>query len=180
MEVVGVPVSRAFVDHSRALLTASYLPRIERALAKLPDRDLWWRPGADSNSVGNLMLHLSGNVRQWIVSGIGGAADDRIRQSEFDERGSLPRHELWSRLQATVHEADLVLAALDPEILPERRLIQGFETTVFEAIYHVVEHFSMHTGQIFLLVKMRTGDLGFYATVDGLLRRQWHERREEP
>jgi uncharacterized damage-inducible protein DinB len=166
-------VSRSFVAHSRTNLSAELLPRIERCLAKLSDQELWWRPNAESNSVGNLVLHLSGNVRQWIISGVGGAVDERDRQREFDERGPLPSDEVWSRLKTTVEEADRVLAGLDPATLLERRRIQGFDVTILEAIYHVVEHFSMHTGQIILLTKMRAGDLGFYEVVDGLPQPKW-------
>jgi uncharacterized damage-inducible protein DinB len=166
-------VSRSFVEQSRTNLSAELLPRIERCLAKLSDQELWWRPNAESNSVGNLVLHLSGNVRQWIISGVGGAVDERDRQREFDERGPLPSDEVWSRLKTTVEEADRVLAGLDPATLLERRRIQGFDVTILEAIYHVVEHFSMHTGQIILLTKMRAGDLGFYEVVDGLPQPKW-------
>lgn len=165
--------SQAFIDQSRTLLTSGYLPRIERCLAKLSDQEVWWRPNAESNSVGNLLLHLSGNVRQWIISGVGGAADTRERQREFDEQGPLAREEVWPRLKTTVEEADRVLAGVDPAILLNHRRIQGFDVTILEAIYHVIEHFSMHTGQIILLTKMRAGDLGFYAIVDGLPKPQW-------
>ena len=165
--------SQAFIAQSRTLLTSGYLPRIERCLDKISDPELWWRPTAESNSVGNLLLHLSGNVRQWIISGVGGAVDERRRQREFDEQGPLAREEVWSRLTTTVEEADRVLAAVDPAMLLERRRIQGFDVTILEAIYHVIEHFSMHTGQIILLTKIRAGDLGLYAIVDGLPKPQW-------
>lgn len=177
---MSLDVSRSFVDQSRALLTAGYLPRIERCLEKLSEQELWWRPNPESNSVGNLLLHLSGNLRQWIISGVGGAVDERERQREFDERGPLSRDEVWSLLKTTVEEADRVLAGVDPETLLERRRIQGFDVTVLEAIYHVVEHFSMHTGQIILVTKMRTGDLGFYAIVDGLPKPQWSGHQAKP
>jgi len=77
-------IGAAFLTQSREYLTEHYLPKILAAVDQLSDEDLWWRPNAVSNSVGNLMLHLSGNVRQWIVSGLGGAPDDRVRQLEFD------------------------------------------------------------------------------------------------
>jgi hypothetical protein len=166
-------VARAFIDQSRRLLTQSYLPRIEGAVDGLPPENLWWRANEHSNSIGNLMLHLSGNARQWIVSGVGGRADVRERAREFAEQGPMPGDQLMSRLTATVNEVDAVLAALDPDTLGERRRIQSYEVTVMQAIYTVVEHFSMHSGQIILLAKMWKGDMGFYDLSGGNPRPTW-------
>jgi uncharacterized damage-inducible protein DinB len=167
--------SQAFIDESRHLLTTALFPRIERCVERLSDQDVWWRANAESNSIGNLLLHLSGNVRQWIVSGVGGAPDDRQRQREFDQRESIPRQELLGRLRQTVQEADRVMADLSPAALVERRRIQGSDVTVLEAVYHVVEHFSMHVGQIIFVTKMFKGDLGLYDVSDGTPRPQWNK-----
>jgi uncharacterized damage-inducible protein DinB len=114
------------------------------------------------------MLHLSGNARQWIVSGVGGAADVRDRQSEFDRRAPLPATSLIDWLEQTVTDVDRVLASLTSADLYSRRTIQANDVSVFEAIYHVVEHFSMHTGQIILLAKSKQPDrIRFYDMVDG-------------
>src|SRR6185436_5232970 len=94
--------SQAFIKESRRLLVEEYLPKIERCLEKLTDEQIWWRPNAESNSIGNLLLHLSGNARQWIVCGLGGAPDERVRQAEFDERRTIPRDELLATLRGTV------------------------------------------------------------------------------
>lgn len=166
-------VAQSFIDHSRRLLSEHYLPRIERCLERLSDEEIWWRAHPECNSVGNLMLHLAGNVRQWVISGLGVASDRRQRQQEFDERGPIPSEELLNGLKRTVAEADVVLASVSPRSLPERRQIQGGDVTVMEAIYHVVEHFSMHTGQIIFLTKMRKGDLAFYDVSDGTPRPRW-------
>lgn len=164
----------AFIDRSRSYLTDDYLPRIERCLEQLSDDDVWWRPNDASNSVGNLLLHLAGNARQWIVSGVGGAEDVRRRQEEFDERAPLPKAELLARLRAALADVDAVLAQLDPGTLLETRHIQGHDVTVLEAVYHVVEHFSMHTGQIIYVAKQRTGhDLAFYKVHDGVADPTW-------
>jgi uncharacterized damage-inducible protein DinB len=169
-------VAQAFIDHSRRLLIDHYLPRIERCLERLSEEELWWRDHPECNSVGNLLLHLAGNVRQWIISGLGGATDRRQRQQEFDTRGPIPREALLTSLKRTVEEAAVVLANVSPHDLPERRQIQGCDVTALEAIYHVVEHFSMHTGQIILLTKLRAGDLAFYDVSDGTPRPQWHRQ----
>jgi uncharacterized damage-inducible protein DinB len=150
-------IPRAFLDQSRHLLLAEYLPKIERCLGELSDEDVWWRPNEASNSIGNLLLHLCGNLRQWIIGGVGQRPFERQRQQEFDERSLIPRQELLARLKATLQEVDDVLAGVDPESLLTTRQIQDFEGTILEAIYHVVEHFAMHSGQIITVTKMRAG-----------------------
>jgi uncharacterized damage-inducible protein DinB len=150
-------VARMFIDKSRGLLTSDYVPKVGRCLEGLSDEDVWWRPNEASNSIGNLILHLCGNVRQWIIGSVGGREFERRRQEEFDERGPLPSGELWSRLKSVVDEADEVLAGLDAGALARREQIQGYDVSVLEAVYHVVEHFGMHTGQIIYLSKMRGG-----------------------
>ena len=164
-----------FLTHSRQLLLEEFLPRIERCIAALPPEDLWWRPNAASNSVGNLLMHLAGNVRQWVISGIGGAADVRTRHLEFDAVDGGSAEALMERLSATLREVDAVLAALPTEALAEPRTIQGMQVQVLDAIYHVVEHFAMHVGQIIYITKARTGvDLGFYVIgQDGTAKRAW-------
>lgn len=172
-------IAQAFIAQSRSLLMTDHLPRIERCLEKLSDEQVWWRANDESNSIGNLLLHLSGNVRQWIVSGLGGKADKRVRQEEFDERRVLPRSELLSRLKDTLAEADAVLAEIEPSSLLEARRIQGNDVTVLEAVYHVVEHFSMHAGQIILLAKMfRAEDLRFYDFSGGVPVETWHKPQD--
>ncbi len=176
-------IARAFVAEARRLLREDYLPKIERCLETLAAGDLWWRPNDASNSVGNLLLHLEGNARQWIVSGVGGAPDRRARQTEFDagknseaDAAPLPNAtELLARLRATLDEVDAVLARLDASALLETRSIQGLsEVSVLSAVFHVVEHFSMHTGQITLLAKLRGGnDLAFYDFTSGAPRATW-------
>lgn len=169
-------LGRVFLDESLRYLTVEYPTKIRLCLERLSDGDLWWRPNADSNSVGNLLLHLAGNARQWIVSGVGGAVDVRDRQAEFDERGPLPRAELLTRFDAALTDVADVLTRLEPSRLGEPRSIQGRQTTVFRAIYHVVEHFSMHMGQIAYIAKLRTGDLGFYRNAGGLAVPEWQSR----
>jgi uncharacterized damage-inducible protein DinB len=155
--------AQAFIAKARSLLTGEYLPKIELCLERLSDEEVWWRANAESNSIGNLLLHLSGNARQWIVCGVGEAVDERERQQEFDERVHLPREELLARLRQTLAEVDDTLARFDTARILERRQIQGCDVNVLEAIFHVVEHFSMHTGQIILLTKaLKSADLKFY------------------
>ena len=167
----------AFLSQSREYLTAHYLPKIQGALELLDEADLWWRPNPASNAIGNLMLHLAGNIRQWIVAGVGRGPDQRDRPAEFAAASGPSRPELLAHLTGAVLEADAVLARTDPGSLAEMRSIQGRECSVLEAIYHVVEHFGMHTGQILYIAKLRTGkDLEFYKMEEGIPRASWPGR----
>ena len=150
-------IAKAFLDKSRDLILSDYVPKIERSLDPLSDDDIWWRPNEASNSIGNLILHLCGNVTMWIIGGVGQQPFERNRQAEFDERNQIPAAELKTRLRGTIQKADDVMRALEASELLSRRQIQGYDVTVLEAIYHVVEHFGMHTGQIILLSKARAG-----------------------
>jgi len=136
--------------------------RIETCVAKLTPEQIWTRGASNENAVGNLLLHLEGNVRQWILSGVGGAPDLRQRDSEFAAQSGEGALE---RLRRTVDEASALIAGLPHERLSEPRTIQThYNITVMEAIYHVVEHFAGHTGQIIFATKLLTGeDLGFYS-----------------
>ena len=155
-------LTHPLITQAEHVLRRVYLPRIASCLKQLSPEQIWWRPNAASNSVGNLVLHLAGNVRQWIISGLGGAPDVRRRDLEFSERGPLPRQVLISRLRKTVEEACRVLGRLSPEDLARVHTIQKFRVTGVEAAFHVAEHFSHHAGQIILLTKMLTGsDLKF-------------------
>jgi uncharacterized damage-inducible protein DinB len=137
--------------------------RIQDCVGRLPYDQIWMRNTENANSVGNLVLHLCGNVRQWIGYGVGGQPDVRDRDSEFAARGGLQPAELSERLQTTISDAAGIIRNLPPERLAERRTIQKYDVTEMEAILHVVEHFSQHTAQIIFATKLLTGqDLGFY------------------
>jgi uncharacterized damage-inducible protein DinB len=163
-------IAASFLDRSRYYLCREYPTKIRAAVEAMPADRLWWRPNEQSNSIGNLLLHLSGNVRQWIVSGVGGRPDVRKRNMEFAARGGATAAGMLDGLDATLHEVDDVLRALLPSELLERRSIQGRDTTVMEAVYHVVEHFAGHTGQIIWIAKMSApaGAVKFYEDGDGI------------
>jgi uncharacterized damage-inducible protein DinB len=162
-EKFGAGVSQAFIEKARKLITEEYVPKIETCLERLTDQQVWWRPNPESNSIGNLLLHLSGNARQWIICGLGEATDDRRRQSEFDARDAMPRDELLNTLRTTVAEVESVLVSFDRARLLNEYRIQGNITSALDAIFHVTEHFAMHTGQIIFVTKHLTAqDLHFY------------------
>jgi len=163
-----------FIARARYHLIDDFLPKIERCLERLSDDQVWWRPNEQSNSIGNLVLHLCGNARQWIVCGVGEAADSRDRNAEFAQRGGIPRAELQLLLKQTLNDVDATLQQYDADRLLESRTIQGSSVSALEAILHVVEHFSMHTGQILMLTKMLTNtDLAFYKFEGTTVVPQW-------
>ena len=165
-----------FLERSRHFLAFEYPTKIRRCLDVLPADAVWRRTDADSNSVGNLLLHLAGNVRQWIISSVGRAPDTRYRSAEFAAREGAGAEELFAALRGTLDEADAVIAALTPAALLERRTVQGRDVTVLEAVYHVVEHFALHTGQIVLLTKLHApGRIRFYEDAGGLAVPRWSE-----
>ena len=168
-------LGREFLDNSRALLLQDYLPKVERCVSSLPADMLWWRPNEHSNAVGNLLLHLAGNVRQWIVHGAGGAQCTRSRTEEFAPKEGATRAALLRQLRAACTEASVVLASLDAQRLTDRRVIQGVEVTIMGAVYHAIEHFSGHLGQIIYITKLGTGkDLCFWVIGDqGAVERGW-------
>ncbi len=156
-------IDQAFLNYSaEQLLTLS--GRIQDCLGRLSAEQVWMRNSDSQNAVGNIVLHLCGNVRQWIIGGVGGQPDVRDRDAEFAARGGVQPAELADKLKSTVAEAADVIRALPPERLMERKTIQKVYTaTLMEAIYHVVEHFAQHTGQVIFATKLLTGeDLGYY------------------
>jgi uncharacterized damage-inducible protein DinB len=151
-----------FLSDARHLLAKEHAPHIVKCLEELSEQDIWWRPNAASNSAGNLVLHVCGNVRQWIVSNLGENPDLRDRDSEFAEPGPLPRKLLVARLLGTIQEAGKVLARLPESKLSRKYVIQDLHVTGLTAVAHVVEHFAYHTGQIIYITKLKSGnDLNF-------------------
>jgi uncharacterized damage-inducible protein DinB len=153
---------RLFLDYSARKLRQA-TARVIDCLSRLNQDQIWARGAESENAVGNLVLHLSGNVRQWIVSSVGGKPDTRQRDAEFAARDGLAASGLVEHLQVVVDEAAAVIETLPPERLVDRLMVQNYNVTVLDAIYHVVEHFSGHAGQIIYATKLLTGeDLAFH------------------
>jgi uncharacterized damage-inducible protein DinB len=175
------PSASLFLERSRYLLGTEYLTKLRAAVAALPADKLWSRPDDGSNSVGNLLLHLNGNVSQWIVRGVGKVSGSRDRAGEFAASRGPAAPVLLADLERTLAEVDRILRALTPADLLEPRHIQGRDVTVCEAVYHVVEHFSYHLGQIILLAKLYApGAIAFYEDAGGLARPIWEQQRRRP
>jgi uncharacterized damage-inducible protein DinB len=142
---------------SARYLRDTYVPRLARALEVLPAGDLWWRPHEGVISFGTVLLHLAGNVRQWILSGLAGQPDRRERAQEFAATDGPEGAELLARLTETVNEAATFIARLDEAALARTYSIQGGAVTGVYAVTHVVEHFAWHTGQAVWIAKARAG-----------------------
>ena len=152
-----------FLEHSRRKLLVEWWPRLQTTVASLREEQLWWRPNDASNSIGNLLLHLNGNVRQWMVASFNHQEDKRDRPAEFSEKSGGSAAEVLAKLGATMDEVGVVLARLTEEDLLTLMEIQGYHVTGLDAIYQVVEHFGLHYGQIVYIAKALEGkDLGFY------------------
>jgi len=162
-----VSVSGLFLEFSRWKLLDEYWPRLRSSVESLTDEQVWWRPNDASNSIGNLILHLNGNVRQWLIASFSGADDARNRPAEFAERNAISPAALLKQLGATMDEASAVLSKLTEADLLRTLNIQGYTVSGVEAVYQVIEHFGMHYGQILYITKLVRGEnLGFYRELD--------------
>ncbi len=148
-------IAAQFLDYSCKKLEMM-MKDLRVCLGKLTDAQIWERHGAHENAVGNLVLHLCGNMRQWVMHGVGGAKDVRVRDAEFSADGGLTAAALMELFEKTVTEARGVIASLPAERLVERITPQGRDVTVLGAIYQVVGHVQQHGGQIILLTKQMT------------------------
>jgi Protein of unknown function (DUF1572) len=152
-----------FLDFSRKKLLEQYWPRMQQAAGSLSDQQIWWRPNPASNSIGNLLLHLNGNVGQWLVASFNKFEDARNRPAEFEAQEQLAGAVLLELLGKTLAEAAKILARLTVDDLLETYRIQGYTVSGLAAVYQVVEHFGLHYGQILYITKALQGqDLGFY------------------
>ena len=168
-------VPENFLSRSRYWLTKEYPIKLRHCVNALPRSAVWARPNQSSNSIGNLLVHLTGNVTEWILGGIGGRSITRYRAGEFAQSDGADGSKLLDNLEGVLREADDILAGLSEKDLDRSIVIQDRDTTVLAAVYHVVEHFSMHTGQIVLLTKIYAPDkIQFYDDAGGLARPTWH------
>jgi len=150
-------LGKAYLDWCRFRLMNHYWPRVQHCIGVLSQNDIWWREHEANNSVGNLLLHLTGNLNQFILAGIGGAPDTRDKPQEFAERQRMPKESLMSALERALLETDRTLASFEPSRFLDRTSVQNRERPYLEVISVVVEHFALHVGQIIYITKMKTG-----------------------
>jgi hypothetical protein len=160
-------ISSLFLEFSREKLLRQYWPRLRGCVEPLNDEQVWWRPNEASNSVGNLILHLNGNVRQWLIASFNRLEDTRNRPAEFGERQVVSAASLLEKLGSTMRQASDVLSRLTEDDLRTTLHVQGYTVSGLHVVYQVVEHFGMHYGQILYIAKsIRGEDLGFYRELD--------------
>ncbi len=156
-------LAAVFLEFSRKKLFEQYWPRMKECVGPLTTDQIWWRPNVASNSIGNLLLHLNGNVRQWLVASFNREEDKRDRPAEFAAKEGTTAAELLDRLGCTLDAAAKVLDRLTTAELLAPYEIQGYHVRGLDAVYQVVEHFGLHHGQVIYMVKLLSGkDLGFY------------------
>ena len=156
-------IKNLLVKEVRRRLFEEGIPRIKQCLSELNDKEIWLRPNENSNGVGNLVLHLCGNVRQWVLTGMDKQVDVRQRQMEFDERGPVPVSELHEKLDKLQADVEEFLGRLPSEKLTEEVKVQGYDETGLSVLVHVVEHFSYHVGQITYFTKWKKNiNTGYY------------------
>jgi hypothetical protein len=150
-------VCNEFISANRHTLEEG-MRKIKHCVDQLTDDQIWWRPKPDMNSIANLMLHLSGNLRQWIIAGAGGGKDVRNRPMEFADRSNRLKSEILGILGKVISEVDLVLARLTSEQLLSRRRIQGYDTTVLAAVTDSLSHFRGHVQEIIHVTRIQLGE----------------------
>ncbi len=159
---------KAIVAETRRRIIEESLPRIKQCLDELSDEQIWQKANANTNSVGNLVMHLCGNVRQWIMHGLDGQHDVRERDIEFSEKGPIPKKVLHNQLNIMMHDLDKALGRIvDQDLLEMKTIQKHFHENGVSILFHVTEHFSYHTGQITYFTKMvKDIDTAYYGNLD--------------
>ena len=150
-------IGNRYIAWCRYRLMNQYWPRVQRCVEELPEEFVWWRAHETNNSVGNLLLHLTGNVRQFVIAALGGSPDTRDKVREFATREHTPKAVLLAQLQEALLETDRILSTLEPRRLLTVITVQNRERSVLEVLSVVVEHFALHVGQIIFVTKLKTG-----------------------
>ncbi len=139
-------------------LLSEYLRKIEHCAGLLTPAEVWWRPNAQCNSVGNLILHLCGNLSQWVLAGLGGAEYKRHRREEFAAEEGGDAAALVARLREVVTASQAVITRLSDDDLARVHTIQGITRTGVGVLLHAVEHMAYHTGQVVFVAKQLAGE----------------------
>lgn len=160
-------IHQLLVAETKRRLFEESFPRLKKCLNQLTETEIWYRPNANSNSVGNLVLHLCGNARQWIIAGLGKEKDTRNRQAEFDQKEIIPTPALLELLEKLEKDLTIVLNKVSTEDLKAMHNVQTFQENGVAILVHVVEHFSYHVGQVTYFVKWKKDmDIGYYEGVE--------------
>ncbi|HEY3706635.1 MAG TPA: DinB family protein, partial [Terracidiphilus sp.] len=132
-ETAHINLASTFLRATREMLLDQSWTRLRTCVESLTDEQIWWRPNSSCNSIGNLLLHLNGNVTQWIITAFTQSRDHRDRPAEFSRTEGIPRDQLIQTLSSTMHRVSEVLAQLTEADLLAACDIQGYHTTGMEA-----------------------------------------------
>ncbi|HJZ69337.1 MAG TPA: DUF1572 family protein [Blastocatellia bacterium] len=138
----------------RGRITRILPAQIKACLDELTEEQLWWRPNEHSNSVGNLVLHLSGSMRHYLSRGVGGIDYKRDRPAEFAERGPMPKEQLLAIVDETINQAAQILDSFDTLRFLDPSDEPNYVPTIFDVIFNIAIHLATHTGQIVYITKM--------------------------
>jgi uncharacterized damage-inducible protein DinB len=159
-------IQKEFIEQSIVKLD-EYTSKIEQCLLGLEEEEIWLRPNENSNSIGNLILHLQGNITQYIISSLNQQEDRRERDNEFTTTEGYSKDDLIKMLSSLIAEVKIIIKKLTDKDLLKVRSVQGFQLSGLAIVLHVVEHYSYHTGQIVFWTKLlKNKDLGFYKDFD--------------
>jgi len=153
---MNTDIGSAFIRESKNRVEIAR-GRIDHCLDQLGDDDMWWTPGEGCNPIGVIIQHLLGNLRQWIVSGVGGEPDIRDRPREFEVEVRWRKAELQGGFNGMIDQVLEICSRLSPEELPKMRVIQGLNRSVLAAIYGTITHLELHAGQISYVTRLRLG-----------------------
>jgi hypothetical protein len=131
--------------------------RINHCLNQLDNADIWWTPQEPCNSIGIILQHVCGNLRQWVLAGVGGAPDTRNRPEEFEMKERTSKADVQQMVNKVFDDVLAALKNLAPESLIDQKRIQGFDASVLGAIYVAVTHLDIHGGQILYITRLRKG-----------------------
>jgi uncharacterized damage-inducible protein DinB len=160
-------IKEELIKDIRVRIFEECFPRIKQCLEELDEKQIWLKPNENSNSIGNLVLHVCGNIRQYVISGIGNQKDVRERSLEFSEAGPLQNEQLFKKIDLLLKDIDVVLSNIIPSDLLLMKKVQGFDMSVTSILVHITEHLSYHTGQIAYATKqLKNIDLKFYGDMD--------------
>jgi len=159
-------ISNEFIQQSIKCIEEN-TSKIKTCLQQVKEENVWERPNESSNSIGNLLLHLCGNITQYIIATLGSKEDIRNRDAEFAATGGFTKEQLQNKLSAVIDEAISIIKLCDEEKLLQQKSVQVYTLSGIGIILHVTEHYSYHTGQVAFLTKLITNkDIGFYAGID--------------
>ena len=160
-------IAQEFIEQSISIIEKKNTPKIIKCLDQLSEEQIWLRPNKASNSIGNILLHLCGNIRQYVIAALGDQPDIRERDKEFSIQGGYNKEELLAKLTDTLTQAVNIIRNTDEVRLLKIYSVQGFNYSGIGIIVHITEHYSHHTGQVIFWTKQLTGnDLGFYSPID--------------